>query len=332
MREAMMDAPVGDDVSREDPTVNSLEQKAALITGKEAALFVPSGTFANQLAIMTHIGRGEEVYLSEESHVIQHECGAASILSSAFLRTITPGGDYLTWEEIEPRIRKTDDIHFPKPALIEIENPLSNGSLVPLEEMISIKKGAAKYGIPVHMDGARVFNGALALGLTVRELAAQTDSLMFCLSKGLTAPVGSLLCGSKEFIERARRNRKIMGGGMRQAGILAAGGIYALENMTERLADDHKHAALLGDAFNGYAEFDVLTERIKINMLFMRIPSLDSTDKEHAFLDRLKRLGIITYPAEEGMFRFVTSNEVSRQDVDYIISRLPEIARYAREL
>ncbi len=325
MREAMMNAPVGDDVSREDPTINELERRSALLTGKESALFVPSGTFANQLSIMTHIGRGNEVYLSEESHVIQHECGAASILSSAFLRTITPMGDYLTWDEIEPRIRKTDDIHFPVPGLIEIENPLSNGSLVPLEEMIRIKQGAARYGLPVHMDGARVFNAALALGLSVKEIADQTDSLMFCLSKGLTAPVGSILCGTEEFIEKARRNRKIMGGGMRQAGILAAAGLYALDHMIERLADDHARARQLGDAFNSFEEFDVQVSRIKINMIFITIPCLNSVERELAFLSLLKDMGILTYPAENGVFRFVTNNEVSQDDIDYIIASLPEI-------
>ncbi len=290
MREAMMNASVGDDVLGEDPTVNELEARAAILTGKEAALFVPSGTFANQLSLMTHIQRGGEVYLSDDSHIVQHECGAASILSSAFLRTISPRGKWLTWDEIEPKIRKSDDIHFPKPSLIEIENPLSNGTLLPLEEMARIKQGAESYGIPVHMDGARLFNAAQALGVSVGEIASHTDTLMFCLSKGLTAPAGSLLCGSKAFIDRARRNRKIMGGGMRQIGILAGAGLFALDNMVERLADDHANAKRLGDIFGSHPLFYVDSKGIQINMVFIQVKGADTREKEQFFQDLLKKI------------------------------------------
>lgn len=325
MREAMMNAPVGDDVLGEDPTVNELEARAAQLTGKEAALFVPSGTFANQLSLMTHIQRGGEVYLSDDSHIVQHECGAASILSSAFLRTISPKGKWLTWDEIEPKIRKSDDIHFPKPSLIEIENPLSNGTLLPLEEMVRIKRGAETYGIPVHLDGARLFNAAQALGISVKEIASHTDSLMFCLSKGLTAPAGSLLCGSKAFIDRARRNRKIMGGGMRQIGILAGAGLFALDNMVDRLADDHTHAKRLGEIFGRYSLFHVDRESIQINMVFIQVKGADTPEKELFFLNLLKEENILTYPPEGGWFRFVTNNEVSKDDIDHIESSLPGI-------
>lgn len=327
MREAMMNAPVGDDVLGEDPTVNALEARAAEITGKEAALFVPSGTFANQLAIMTHIRPGGEVYLSDDSHVIQHECGAASLLSGAFLRTISPRGSYLTWEEIEPKIRKSDDIHFPRPSLIEIENPLSNGVLLPLEEMAKIHRGAADYGLPVHMDGARLFNAALALKVPANEIASHTDSLMFCLSKGLTAPAGSLLCGKGEFIARARRNRKIMGGGMRQIGILAAAGIYALDHMVDRLEVDHDNAKRLGEALNGSRLFEVDRDSIQINMVFARVRQVDTPEKEQFLLDLLKSRDILTYPAEGGWFRFVTSNEVRKEDIDHFASQLPSLER-----
>ncbi|MDC7218838.1 MAG: GntG family PLP-dependent aldolase [Spirochaetales bacterium] len=325
MREAMINTPVGDDVLGEDPTINKLEALAAEITGKEAALFVPSGTFANQLAILTHIGPGGEVYLDDNSHVIQHECGAASLLSGAFLRTITPQSNCLTWEEIEPKIRKVTDIHFPVPSLIEIENPLSNGSIIPLAEMEKIKAGAAKYNIPVHLDGARIFNAALALNTTVKKMASYTDSLMFCLSKGLTAPVGSLLCGTKDFIRKARRNRKLMGGGMRQAGILGAAGIFALENMVDRLEEDHNNARILGEALNGYDGFHVALDQISINMVFMQIDNLDDREKELAFLEILKSYKILTYPPEEGWFRFVTNNEVSNEDINYFLKSLPLI-------
>jgi threonine aldolase len=327
MRNAMANALVGDDVNGEDPTAIELENMAAEVTGKEAALFVPSGTFANQLAIMTHINRGGEVYLSEDSHVVQHESGAASLLSGAFLRTIAPKGNFLTWEEIEPRIRKVENIHFPVPSLIEIENPLSNGAVINLSEMKKIKEGAKKYSIPVHLDGARIFNGALSLNVSVKEIGKYTDSLMFCLSKGLTAPVGSILCGSSDFIKKARINRKIMGGGMRQVGILAAAGIFALNNMVDRLSEDHRNALILAEALNRHKCFHVLMDKIDINMFYMSVDGADDLVQQEYFLKLLKSNNILTYPPEDGLFRFVTSNEVSRDDMDYILSVIPDLAK-----
>ncbi|MDA3852555.1 MAG: GntG family PLP-dependent aldolase [Spirochaetaceae bacterium] len=235
MRKAIYDATLGDDVSREDPTVNRLEEYAAELMGKEAALLVPSGTFANQLALLTLAPRGSEVYLADDCHIVAHEAGASAVISGTQLRCIDSENPWLTWHEIEGKIRKNKDIHYPAPGLIEVENALGSGVIYPLEELVKIYRGASQWGIPLHMDGARIFNAALASGIEPRVIARNCDTMMFCLSKGLAAPVGSLLLGEKATIEEARYNRKIMGGGMRQAGIIAAAGLVALNEELPRL-------------------------------------------------------------------------------------------------
>ena len=219
MRQAMFEAAVGDDVYQDDPTTNELERLAAEMLGMEAALFVPSGTMGNQLAVMTHTRRGDEAIVSIGCHIFEHEVGAASVLSGVTLHPLTfPNGVYDA-AMIEGAIR-SDDIHEPPTTLICLENALANGRVVPVETMREIREMANAHGIAVHMDGARLFNAATALGVDVKELTACVDSVSCCLSKGLCAPVGSVLCGSAEFIARARRNRKLLGGGMRQTGIL----------------------------------------------------------------------------------------------------------------
>ena len=228
MREAMAKAPVGDDVYEDDPTVKELEQYAASITAKEAALFVPSGVFGNQLALFTHCPRGSEVILDDQCHIVQHESGAASIIAGVQLRTIDAQGSILLPEAIEPRVRIGDDIHEPTTSLICLENAHSNGKVFSVEQMEQVRRCANRHHIPIHLDGARLFNAAVSLGIEAKELTQHVDSVMFCLSKGLCAPVGSILAGSRKFIDQARRNRKIMGGGLRQAGILAAAGLIAL--------------------------------------------------------------------------------------------------------
>ncbi|MDR2841993.1 MAG: threonine aldolase family protein, partial [Spirochaetaceae bacterium] len=213
MRQAMAHAEVGDDVYGDDPTVNKLENLAAQTMGKEAALFVPSGTFGNQLALFTWCPRGSEVILGEECHIIQHEAGAASIIAGVQLRQIHAPDGNIDPLEIEKRIRKAD-LHSPETSLICLENAHSSGKAVPLETMKAIRVVAEKHHIKVHLDGARIFNAAASLGCSARDIAACTDSVMFCVSKGLCAPVGSLLCGGKKFIDDARNKRKIMGGGL----------------------------------------------------------------------------------------------------------------------
>jgi threonine aldolase len=328
MRQAMAEAEVGDDVLREDPTVNTLEREAAERLGKEAALLVPSGTFGNQLALFTHCPRGSEVILSEGSHIVQHEAGAAAIIAGVQLRTFNPAGACPSWEEIRSRIRSGDDIHFPPSALVALENALSNGQVMPVAQLQGISNGAHARRLPVHVDGARLFNAALSLGVEAASLAALADSVMFCLSKGLCAPVGSLLTGSRDFIELARRKRKIMGGAMRQAGVLAAAGLVALRQMTRRLAEDHEKAQQLGEAFARTGLFEVAPYPARINMLFVRFRG-EHAGREARLAEELARRGVLTYPPDEGWLRFVTHHDVSPAQVQAACRRLEEAAAAA---
>jgi len=237
----MAKAVVGDDVYGDDPTLCLLEKKAAEYSAKEAALFVPSGTMGNQVAVMTHTKRGNEIIAEENCHIVQHEVGAAAVLSGVMVRTVKGNMGIMDPQDIEKAIRG-DDIHYPPTGLICMENALSNGTVVPLSRMKEIYSIAKERNIPVHLDGARLFNAAATLGVDASQITQYTDSVMFCLSKGLCAPVGSMLAGSRQFVDKARKNRKLLGGGMRQAGILAAAGLIALEKMTKRLPEDHENA------------------------------------------------------------------------------------------
>jgi len=326
MRKAMAEAEVGDDVLGEDPTIIALQEKAAEITGKEAALFTPSGTFANQLALFTWVPKGGEVYLNEASHIIQHEAGASAHISGAFLRPFVPkSSNWAQWPDIASRVRLERDQHFPVSSLICLENALSDGSVQPVHSMAEIKAGAETAGLPVHLDGARLFNAALSLGVNASEIAGEVDSLMFCLSKGLGAPVGSLLCGPEDFIEEAFYKRKIMGGGMRQAGILAAAGLVALDEELPRLVEDHQMAQELAKAFFSLEAFEVFTPEPDINMVFLKLRS-GGDAAESKFLRLLEEAGILTYPAEGGVFRFVTHRDISGDQLSHTLKALPQIA------
>ncbi|MBP7460741.1 MAG: low-specificity L-threonine aldolase [Candidatus Delongbacteria bacterium] len=329
MRQAMAEAEVGDDVLREDPTVNRLEELAASMMGKDAALLVPSGTFGNQVALLTHCRRGDEVILSETSHIIQHEVGAAAVIAGVQLRAIQTRAGYPVWDEINSRIRWTDDLHYPKTGLIELENALSNGDVMPLDEMETIHCHTREKGIPIHLDGARIFNAAVYLGVTPDRIARYADSVMFCLSKGLCAPIGSILVGSAAFIERARKNRKLMGGGMRQAGILAAAGLIAIQTMSQRLNEDHQHAKRLAQALTDYPELDINPDQVKINMVFLRFKpqSQAEIDREFQLVESMRRHRILTYPPENGWIRLVTHHDITSQDMDRVIGLLPSILR-----
>ncbi len=319
MREAMHAAPVGDDVYGDDPTINELERLAAEMLGKPAAMFVASGTMGNQLAVMTHVRRGDEVILGLESHIMEHEVGAAAVLSSAFMKPLNFEHGIPDPDWIERSIRG-EDIHYPETGLICVEQPLSGGRVVPLETLQKVKSVAEVHGIPVHMDGARVFNAATALGVDVKQITACADSVMACLSKGLCAPVGSLLVGSEDFIRRARKNRKLIGGGMRQAGFLAAAGIIALKDMTRRLGEDHANAKYLAAELANLPHIQIDPSAVEINMVFFGI------DKPAAFINRLPgellHEGIKINGDDQGRFRFVTNNDVTRQDIDRVISLL----------
>jgi threonine aldolase len=327
MRKAMSEAVVGDDVFGEDTTVIELEKTATEMLGKEAAIFVPSGTFGNQLSFLTHCRHGDELIISDHAHPVQYEAGAAAVIAGVQLRTIRNlQREWISWDEIEPLIRKSEDIHFPKTGLIEIQNTLGNGAVMPLETMSEIKQNAEKYKIPVHLDGARIFNAAAALNVNVVEISKYADSVMFCLSKGLCAPIGSMLAGSEEFISKARFNRKLMGGGMRQVGVLAAPGLIALKTMSKRLAEDHENARKLAQIFSEYEIFDIQPENVKTNIFYLRFKSQNPNIAEQ-FIEKLKSFNILTTPPRFGACRFVTHFDIKTEDIDFTEKILPKIVK-----
>lgn len=331
MKEAMFKAEVGDDVYGDDPTIIKLENLAAEIIGKEAALFVPSGTFGNQLALFTHCKRGSEVILADSNHIIAHEVGASSIIAGVQLRSIDSNNGVIKTNEIEKRIRFEDeDIHFPSTSLICVENAHSSGNVLSLGEMDEIYTVAKKYNLPVHLDGARVFNASASLNVEVKEITKYCDSVMFCLSKGLCAPVGSILAGSKEFIAKARKKRKLMGGGLRQAGFLAAAGIVALNDMIKRLNEDHENAKLLASELNKLPEINVNLDNVKINMVFFSFKdnSIDTKNLVKFFLENNIKIN----DAENGLMRFVTHYWVTKEDIYRIIHTMKDFLNICKKL
>lgn len=326
MREAMYDAIVGDDVYGDDPTMMELEKYAAKLVGKEAALFVPSGTFGNQLSLFTHCKRGNEVILGDDCHIVMHEVGAASVIAGVQLRTLLSNKGELDPTEIEKRIRKEeDDLHYPGTGLICVENAHSNGRVISLENMKEIYSAAQRNNIPVHLDGARLFNAAAYLEVEPSEITQYCDSVMFCLSKGLCAPVGSILAGSREFINRARKKRKLMGGGLRQAGILAAAGLVALKDMREGLKEDQKNAILLGEELSKIDGIQVRQEDIHINMVFFNMK--DTGCSSEKLVSGLYEKGIKINGEENGEVRFVTNHWVTKEDVMYVVNCVEDIVR-----
>lgn len=321
MKEAMFNAKVGDDVYRDDPTVIKLEKLAAEIVGMDSALFVPSGTFGNQLALFTHCKRGSEVIIADSNHIIAHEVGASSVIAGVQLRAIDAPNGVLNSKEIEKRIRfEEDDIHFPSTSLICIENAHSSGNVLTIESMKDIYTVAKKYNLPIHLDGARLFNASTALNVDVKEITKYCDTVMFCLSKGLCSPVGSILAGSKDFIDKARKKRKLMGGGLRQAGFLAAAGIVSLEVMTKRLKEDHDNAKLLAEELSKIPEIYVDLHNLKINMVFFSFKdkNIDTKELVKYFLENNIKINDV----ENGLMRFVTHYWVTKDDIYKIIEVL----------
>lgn len=321
MRERMFSAKVGDDVYEDDETVKKLEEYASDLLGKEAALFVPSGTFGNQLALFTHTNRGDEVIVSHDSHILYHEVGAASVIAGVQLRSIECFGGRYDIKKLENSIRE-DDIHYPKTSLICVENAHGNGSVISTGKMSEIYDLSRKKEVPVHLDGARIFNAATSLGVDVKDIAKYADSVMFCLSKGLCAPVGSMLLGTKEFIEKARKKRKLMGGGLRQVGFLAEAGLVALEEMVERLKEDHDNIIYLADKLDKIEEIKIIRERLDINMVFFMLD--ESIIKENDFVSYLLNKGIKINGTEDGEYRLVTNNDISKENLDYVMKTIKE--------
>lgn len=321
MREAMAKAELGDDVFGEDPTVNRLEAMAAERTGKEAAVLVSSGTMGNLVALLTHCGRGDEVIVGDKAHTFINEVGGMAALGGIQPRTLPnhPDGT-LALDDILGAIRGEDQ-HWPRTRLITLENTQNACNGAPLDPayLWSVYDLAQKRGIKVHTDGARIFNAAVALGVPARELARYTDTLSFCLSKGLSAPVGSLLCGPLDFVAEARRQRKMVGGGMRQAGVLAAAGIVALETMVDRLADDHANAKYLAENLADIPGIELDPSRVRTNIVYF---DLSNGLTANELGQRLLREGVLVLISGEKRMRAVTHYGIERADIDVAIGVL----------
>jgi threonine aldolase len=316
MRSAMAQAEVGDDVYGEDPTVNLLEQRAAQTFGRQAALFFPTGSMANQTAIRLHTTRGQEVVCEARGHIFDWEMGMVSDYAGCQIRTALAPDGVFTWAHIRPLLSETGLYYRPTTGLISLENThnMAGGVCTPLPVYEEIWHEARRRGIPVHLDGARVFHAVAHLGTPVEELTRGFDSVMFCLSKGLCAPVGSMLVGSQEFITRARAVRKALGGGMRQAGILAAAGLIALEQMPARLHEDHSNARLLAETLASLPQVALDLSLVQTNIVIFRVhdPRTALPVDAAPILARLRSLGVVAGAVGPNAIRFVTHHDVDR--------------------
>jgi threonine aldolase len=310
MRAAMASAEVGDDVYGEDPTVNRLEGRAAEIFGREAAIFVPTGSMGNQIAIKLHTQPGQEVLCEARGHIVDWEMAMVSAFSGCHLRTVAGEQGVLTWDRIQPAL--APKIYYrAQTGLIALENShnMAGGTVTSPDIYEEIWCGARDAGIPVHLDGARVFNAATALNVGVAELTSGFSSVMFCLSKGLCAPVGSMLVGSRKFIERARSVRKMLGGGMRQAGVIAAAGLIALEEMPKRLHEDHANARLLAEGVGALPMVDIDLSTVQTNIVIFKVRGVSNVAP---LLAKLKSRGVLGGSAAADQIRFVTHNDVDQ--------------------
>lgn len=313
MRTAMAEADVGDDVYREDPTVNRLEQRAADLFGKEAALFVPTGSMGNTIAIKLHTEHGEEVICDARAHILDWELSMTAWFAGCLVRAVPTSDGILTWDQIEPVLRRFGPHNAPT-TLIALENThnMAGGTVYPLPVIDEICAQAHERKLKVHMDGARIFNASVASATPVSRLARDVDSVMFCLSKGLGAPVGSVLVGTREAIDRGRLYRKRLGGGMRQAGVLAAAGLVALEDSPAKLTEDHANARFLANVLAKLPGITIVPEAVVTNIVIFDIAALGISTAE--FSDELKALGILADGVDSQRMRLVTHLDISRAD------------------
>ena len=326
MRRAMYEAELGDDVHREDPTVNRLEELAAEVMGKEAALLTTSGTMSNLLGVLANTRPGDEIIVGSEAHMFWYEVGGASTLGGVVIRTIPNDEDgKLDATDVEEAIR-SENIHFPKSALLCLENTQNRcgGAVLTCEYTEEISGLAHRHGLQVHLDGARIFNAAVALGVPARELAAPVDTVNFCLSKGLSAPVGSLFCGTRETVERARKWRKMLGGGMRQAGVIAAAGIVAIEKMVDRLAEDHANARRLVAGLAQIPGFSVSPEKVPTNIVNFEFPPEVSD-----FIIKIGERGVKFLSRGGQSVRAVTNRMVGAEDIEEALGRINQLVKEA---
>jgi threonine aldolase len=326
MRKAMAEAEVGDDVYGEDPTVNRLESRAAEIFGKEAALFVPTGTMGNTIGIKVHTNHGEEVICGARAHILDWEFSMTAWFSGCLVRTIETEDGILTWDRIEQKLRP-DGPHCAPTTLVEIENThnMSGGTVYPQDVIDDICDQSHKRGLKVHMDGARVFNAAAAAGTPVSRIALKVDSVNFCLSKGLGAPVGSMLVGTKDAIARGRKLRKRLGGGMRQAGVLAAAGLIALEEMPNRLHEDHANARFLADEAAKLPGVSIDPSKVVTNIVIFDIAGTGRSTTDVSAV--LKNRGVLMNGVGGTRMRAVTHYDVSRADCETAAATLAEVIR-----
>ncbi len=315
MRKAMMEAEVGDDVFGEDPTVNRLQEMAADMMGKEAALFVTSGTQGNLVSILAHCQRGDEAIVGDLSHTYHYEQGGMAQVGGVHPRVLPNAVDgTLDLEQVEAAIRP-NNVHFPRSRLLILENTHNRcfGAPLPPDYIRQAADVAHRHGLKLHIDGARIFNAAIALGVDVKDLVAPADSVTFCLSKGLSAPVGSVVCGTKEFIEEARRARKVLGGGMRQAGVIAAAGIVALTEMVDRLAEDHANARRLADGLAQIPGIEIRTDFVHTNIVYFDVVNGMSAAE---VTERARAAGVLMLPTGPQRIRAVTHYGIEEGDIE----------------
>ena len=325
MRQAMFEAEVGDDVFGEDPTIAKLEERAAEVTGKEAGLFVSSGTMANLISLLSQTRAGDELLVGDRAHIVRAEAGGVSRLGGVLATTLPNEEDGGFDAALIPAAVRPNDMHQPRTTLLALENThnFCGGAVVSLERTEELTGTAHELGLRVHLDGARIFNAAAASGRSVAELAGPADTVAFCLSKGLGAPVGSLICGDEAFIHEARRTRKLVGGGMRQAGILAAAGLVALDEMVDRLVDDHANARQLA---RGLAElgFGINPESVETNIVIVQLDTSDDAAPSPTLQARLKELGVLVTTPDRTKVRLVTHADVDSEDCAEALRRMAE--------
>lgn len=323
MRKAMYEAKVGDDVFKEDPTVNELQEYTADLLGKEAALFVMSGTMGNQICLNVHTDPGDEIICERDSHIFNYESGSPALLSGIQLLPINGLNGVFTAEQTAREIRPRSAYYMPRTKVIEVENThnRAGGMIHPLENILELKKVAEKHSLIFHLDGARIWNASVATGISLKDWAAPFDSISCCLSKGLGAPIGSVIAGSQEFIDKAFRMRKAFGGGTRQVGVIAAAGLYALKNNIERLQEDHEKAQKLADAIEGIANLEIDRKSVQTNLLFFK--PLKMTVEES--IDACKKEGLLLSVGTIEKLRAITHLDVSDKEIDKAITILQKV-------
>ncbi len=323
MRKAMYNAEVGDDVFKEDPTVNKLEQYAAELLGKEAALYVPSGVMGNQICLNVLTNPGDEVICERDAHIFNYESGSPAALSGIQLFPIEGNYGVIMPEQVEPIIRPTSAYYMPRTKVIEVENTHNRGggTIWPIENIIALKNLAKKYNLFYHLDGARIWNASVATGISVKEYASHFDSISCCLSKGLGAPVGSIIAGSKDFIKEAYRVRKAWGGGMRQVGILAAAGLYALQNNIEKLKEDHDKAKFLAERINANPNLEIDMKSVQTNILLFRPKSISVEEG----IKKCKDKGLLVSVGKVDLIRAIAHLDVSFDEVKKAADIIDEV-------